>query len=52
MDIFSKIAEFFSGGVIKSVTDVVMAYLPPDMPPDKKAEIQLKAAAQEAANKQ
>ena len=51
MDIFSKIADFVTGGTVKAVTDVVMAYLPPDMSPEKKAEIQLAAAAQEAANK-
>ena len=51
MDIFSKIADFVTGGTLKTVTDVVMAYLPPDMSPEKKAEIQLAAAAQEAANK-
>ena len=52
MDILSKVADFFAGGAIKTITDVVMAYLPPDMSPEKKAEIQLAAAAQEASNRQ
>ena len=52
MSIFEKIASFFTGGAIKTISDVVMAYLPPDMSPEKKAEIQLAVAAQEANNKQ
>ncbi len=52
MDILSSIANFFTGGTVKAISDVVMAYLPPDMSPEKKAEIQLKVAAQEASNQQ
>ncbi len=52
MDILTKISNFFAGGAIKTISDVVMAYLPPDMSPEKKAEIQLKVAAQEQSNQQ
>lgn len=51
MNILSKITDFFAGGAIKTISDVIMAYLPPDMSPEKKAEIQLAATKQDADNK-
>ena len=51
MDILGKIAGMFSGGIIKSISDVVATWLPPDMSPEKKAEIQLAASKQDADNK-
>lgn len=51
MDILTSIGNFLGGGIFKTITDTVMAYLPPDMSPEKKAEIQLAATKQDAENK-
>lgn len=37
-----KIAELFGGSIFTGIKDTVMSYLPPDLTPTQKAEIELK----------
>lgn len=41
MGILEKIAGIATGGLAKEVFGMVKAYFPPDMPPEKQAELQL-----------
>lgn len=42
MSILGKVASFIGGGLFKEVKETVMAYLPPNMTPQEKAEYELK----------
>jgi len=42
MAFLDGLTNIVGGGLFKEVKDVVMAYFPPDMPPEKKAELQFK----------
>lgn len=51
MGIFEKILGIFGeGSIVKTIADTVMAYLPPEMSPEKKAEIALASAKQDNEN--
>ncbi len=41
MSILSKLADFVGGSLFKEIKEGVMAYLPPDLSPIQKAEIEL-----------
>ncbi len=41
MNILSKVSDFLSGSVFKEIKEGVMAYFPPDMTPQQKAEAEL-----------
>lgn len=41
MAFLEKIADIATGGLAKEVFGMVKAYFPPDMPPEKQAEVQL-----------
>lgn len=41
MSFFGKILEVATGGLAKEVSGLVQAYFPPDMSPEKKAELQV-----------
>ena len=43
MGLLEKITEVATGGLAKQVTDLVKAYWPPDMPPEKVREFELQA---------
>ena len=45
MSILGKISDFVSGGLFKEVKEAVIAYLPPDLSPTQKADIELKVQA-------
>lgn len=47
MDIFTKIVDFFGGSAVKTIADTIMAYLPPDISPEKKIEIAFASSQQE-----
>jgi hypothetical protein len=41
MSFFGKILEVATGGLAKEVSGLIQAYFPPDMTPEKKAELQV-----------
>ena len=41
MSIFGKVAEFVGGGLFKEIKETAMAYFPPDMSPQQRAEAEL-----------
>jgi len=41
MDFLSKIANVATGGLAETILDAVKTYFPPDMPAEKKAELQI-----------
>lgn len=41
MGVFSKITDALGGSFVKEIVDVAKAYFPPDMPPEKKAELEI-----------
>lgn len=44
MGILSKVAEFVGGDVFKSAKDLITEYWPPDVSPEKRAELDIKLA--------
>lgn len=42
MSFFSKVTDFLGGPIFKEIKEGVMAYFPPDMSPQQKAEAELK----------
>lgn len=42
MSILAKVTSFLGGSLFKEIKDGVMSYLPPDLSPTQKAEIELK----------
>lgn len=42
MSWFSKVSEFLGGNFFKEVKDTVMAYLPPNMTPQEKIEVEIR----------
>lgn len=45
MSILAKVTSFLGGSLFKEIKEGVMAYLPPDLSPTQKAEIELKVQA-------
>lgn len=41
MNLLTKITDFVGGGLFKEVKELVTAYLPPDVSPEKRAEFEL-----------
>ncbi len=41
MNVFGKIADFVGGGLFKEIKETAMAYFPPDMSPQQRAEAEL-----------
>lgn len=44
MGFFSAITDFLGGGLVKTITDTVREYFPPDMDPETRAKIEQAAA--------
>lgn len=45
MSVLSKVTDFLGGSLFKEIKEGVMAYLPPDLSPQQKAEVELKMQA-------
>lgn len=42
MGILSKVTDFLGGSIFKEIKEGIMAYFPPDMTPQQKAELEIK----------
>lgn len=52
MSILGKVSDLLGSSLFKEVKDVVMAYFPPEVPPEKRLEMQMKLDEAEARKRE